>query len=144
LCLLDFRGGRTGGERAMVADIGRLLRDGAVESLEQIPWGSNYTFCAELKLGEDSTLAVYKPQRGERPLWDFPPGTLYLRERAAFEASEALGWSFVPPTVVREGPYGVGSVQLMVEARAFSSIEALQAVEELDLARIAAFDIVTN
>jgi uncharacterized repeat protein (TIGR03843 family) len=60
-------------------------------------------------------LAVYKPQRGERPLWDFPEGTLHRREAAAYEVSVALGWEQVPPTIVREdAPFGVGSMQRFV------------------------------
>jgi uncharacterized repeat protein (TIGR03843 family) len=79
-----------------------------------MPWSSNATFLAELALDGATTLAVYKPERGERPLWDFPRG-LYKREVAAYELSEALGWGLVPPTVCREtGPYGEGSRQLFV------------------------------
>ncbi|HEY3118836.1 MAG TPA: SCO1664 family protein [Chloroflexota bacterium] len=126
------------------SDICAVLAGGALTACEPNPWGSNYSFFVTLEAGEQQFRGVYKPRQGERPLWDFPSGTLYLREYAAYRAGEALGWSFVPPTVVREGPYGVGSVQLMVEARPFSSIQDLQALEELDLARIAAFDIVTN
>ena len=76
---------------------------------------SNETFLAELTLGEVQHWAIYKPQLGERPLRDFPPG-LHRRESAAFLLSEALGWGLVPPTVVREeAPFGVGSVQLFIE-----------------------------
>lgn len=96
------------------------LRQGRIEMEGLITWGSNYTFLAEVV--EDSadseprrTPAIYKPQRGERPLWDFPTGTLCLRERAAFLVSEAIGWHIVPPTVLRDGPQGWGSVQLFIE-----------------------------
>src|SRR2546430_15514069 len=106
----------------MASDIERLLLEGTVESLRQIPWGSTYTFCAELALGEAATLAVYNPRKGERPLWDFPDGTLYLRERAAYLVSQALGWGFVPLTVLREGPHGIGSMQLYVEAEPLGSL----------------------
>lgn len=121
-----------------------LLRHGAITEAEQIPWGSNYTFVVSLRFEGLEGRAVYKPRRGERPLWDFPSGTLYRREFAAFLASQALGWPFIPPTVVRDGPYGVGSVQLFVEADPPRSIRELQESSELDLARIAAFDIITN
>jgi uncharacterized repeat protein (TIGR03843 family) len=79
-------------------------------------WGSNYTFLAEI-VHENLTLqAVYKPTRGERPLWDFPAATLARREVAAYLISEALGWRLVPPTVYcRKGPIGPGSVQLFIE-----------------------------
>ena len=65
-----------------------------------------------------SAACVYKPVAGERPLWDFPDGTLAQREVAAYEVSEATGWGLVPPTVLRDGPYGEGMVQLWIEAPA--------------------------
>ena len=66
------------------------------------------------RLGDEGLYAVYKPRRGERPLWDFPDGTLCQREVAAFLVSERLGWGLVPPTVLRDGPSGPGSVQAFV------------------------------
>src|SRR2546427_9054282 len=131
-------------ESMIGSDICAALIEGTLTGCEPIPRGSNYSFFVTLENDPQQLGGVYKPRQGERPLWDFPSGTLYLREYAAYLAGEALGWSFVPPTVVRDGPYGVGSVQLLVEAQPFSSIEDLQTIEELDLARIAAFDIVTN
>ncbi|MFW5772880.1 MAG: SCO1664 family protein [Phototrophicaceae bacterium] len=80
-----------------------------------IRWSSNYTFLISLALAENNLMAVYKPQGGERPLWDFPDGTLCFRERAAYLTSAALGWDIVPPTVLREGPHGLGSVQYFIE-----------------------------
>jgi uncharacterized repeat protein (TIGR03843 family) len=80
-----------------------------------MPWSSNGTFLAELTAGDESMLAVYKPGQGERPLWDFPRG-LYRREAAAWELSELLGFGIVPHTIVRDGPYGVGSMQRFVNA----------------------------
>jgi hypothetical protein len=79
--------------------------------------GSNYTFLVKVKTeGLEPFLAVYKPLKGERILWDFPDNTLGHRETAAFLVSQALGWDFVPPTVFRDdGPYGPGSLQLFVE-----------------------------
>ena len=131
-------------QTAPPSNVQKLLLEGAIHACEQIPWGSNYTFCATLKLAELQALAVYKPQRGERPLWDFPQGTLYLREYAAYVASQLLGWSFIPMTVVREGPHGVGSMQIYVEAEPLGSIRELDECVDLDLARIAAFDLITN
>ncbi|HKW58951.1 MAG TPA: hypothetical protein VJR46_04265 [Candidatus Dormibacteraeota bacterium] len=76
---------------------------------------SNYTFLAEL--GPSALRAVYKPARGESPLWDFEAGTLYRREVAAYELSKVLGWPRIPPTVIRrKAPHGVGAVQLFIEA----------------------------
>ncbi|HRO29642.1 MULTISPECIES: SCO1664 family protein [Micrococcaceae] len=92
-----------------------LLRRGEIELLGRMVNSSNETFLAELTLGEVQHWAIYKPELGERPLRDFPPG-LHRRESAAFLLSEALGWGLVPPTVVREeAPFGVGSLQLFIE-----------------------------
>ncbi|MGI8758834.1 MAG: SCO1664 family protein [Acidimicrobiales bacterium] len=92
-----------------------LLAEGDVELKGRMPWSSNQTFLVELALGEVAALGVYKPGRGERPLWDFPGG-LYRREVAAWVLSELLGWGIVPETVLRDGPLGEGSVQRFVPA----------------------------
>ena len=92
-----------------------LLQTGVLEVEGLLPWSSNYTFLVRVCGDEEEVEAVYKPRRGERPLWDFPQGSLCERERAAFVVSEALGWHIVPPTVLREGPHGIGSVQLFVD-----------------------------
>lgn len=92
-----------------------LLSAGAIVVRGRLPRGSNAIFLVEVVRDGDRVLAVYKPRRGERPLWDFPPG-LYRREVAAWRLSQALGWDLVPPTVEREGPYGEGSLQRFVEA----------------------------
>ena len=97
----------------------RLLRDLPDFKLVGLLHGaSNYTFLAELGPQQPVPLrVVYKPGRGESPLWDFAAGTLYRREVAAYELSKVLGWPRIPPTVVRrEAPHGVGAVQLFVEA----------------------------
>jgi len=93
----------------------QLLREGEIEILGLLPGASNYTFAVTVADPELKLVAVYKPQAGETPLWDFPDGTLYRREIAAYELSEAVGWSLVPPTVERDGPEGVGSMQLFIE-----------------------------
>ncbi|HWC37209.1 MAG TPA: phosphatidylinositol kinase, partial [Acidimicrobiales bacterium] len=79
---------------------------------------SNYTFLARLgPYPPDGLQAVYKPARGESPLWDFESGSLYRREVAAYELSKVLGWPNIPPTIVREkAPHGVGAVQLFIDA----------------------------
>jgi len=122
----------------------QLLRHGEITKAELIPWGSNYTFCVNLQFQGREGLGVYKPRRGERPLWDFPSGTLYRREVAAYLTSQALGWPFIPTTLIRGGPHGVGSVQLFVDSEPLRSVRELQRGEDLELARIAAFDFVTN
>ncbi len=78
--------------------------------------GYNYTFLIQIEHQDGSFKAVYKPQEGEQPLWDFPDDTLAHREASAYLISEALGWGFVPPTVFREdGPFGPGSLQYFIE-----------------------------
>ncbi|HEV2527300.1 MAG TPA: SCO1664 family protein [Thermomicrobiales bacterium] len=98
------------------ADALALLTNGEITAAQLVPWGSNYTFGVALTTASGREhLGIYKPRDGEAPLWDFPSGTLFKREHAAFLLSERLGWSVVPPTVVRDGPHGVGSVQLYIE-----------------------------
>jgi hypothetical protein len=125
-----------------------LLEQGTMQAVELIPWGSNYTFAALLVADDGSSCyGVYKPRRGEVPLRDFPSGTLYKREVAAYRLSRHLGWEMVPPTVVRqEGPHGIGSLQLYVEPRAGASgqYERLRDSHECDLRRMAVFDLLVN
>lgn len=92
-----------------------LLRVGELSVIGRMPWASNATLLGRVTLGDDEALVIYKPQRGERPLWDFPPGSLAGREVAAYEVSEALEWHIVPDTVMRDGPIGPGMVQRFVE-----------------------------
>lgn len=123
-----------------------LLAEGALEPQGLIPWSSNTTLLVTVRGDERSILAIYKPQRGERPLWDFPHGSLGQREVAAYLVCEALGWGLVPPTVLRRGPYGPGSVQLFipaVEGRHFFTIQGDPAYAE-SLKRLAVFDIIAN
>ncbi|MDQ4149031.1 MAG: SCO1664 family protein [Actinomycetota bacterium] len=114
---------------------------GDLDILGLLPAASNYTFLARRR---DGTLVVYKPQRGEAPLWDFPSGTLWRREVAAYAVARAAGWEFVPPTVLAEGPLGIGAVQLFVDHDA--SITAFELVEThpRELKQIAVFDLLTN
>ena len=133
-------------ERAVVSEerARAFLADGELELLGRIPWASNATMLAKLAHQGLEGLAVYKPARGERPLWDFPNGTLYRREVAAYLVSEQLGWHLVPPTLVRDGPLGIGSVQLYVDADGEVTAFELLADGNAALPRIAAFDVVTN
>jgi uncharacterized repeat protein (TIGR03843 family) len=111
----------------------------------RLPRSSNATFLVEVALDGAAALAVYKPERGERPLWDFPPG-LFKRELAAYLLSEALGWGLVPLTIRREGPHGEGSLQEFVHAdfqQHYFTLCAEPAHRER-LARICAFDLVAN
>jgi hypothetical protein len=107
---------------------------------------SNHTLLVQVGERTQGIHAVYKPREGERPLWDFPSGTLCQREAAAFVVSEHLGWDIVPPTVLRDGPMGPGSVQLFIphdpEQHYFHLVQdpALHAV----LAQLAVFDLLVN
>jgi uncharacterized repeat protein (TIGR03843 family) len=122
----------------------RLLSEGDMEILGLMPRASNYTFLSRVRLEDDETYAVYKPRAGEAPLWDFPDGTLCKREVAAYVVSAALGWPSVPPTVLRDGPEGPGSVQLFVEFDPHEHYFTLQERRADDFRRIAAFDAVVN
>lgn len=93
-----------------------VLQQGVLSVQGEFLWGSNYTFLGMVEYQGDSLQAVYKPTRGERPLWDFPAATLARREVAAYLVSKFLGWDLVPPTVYRRhGPIGPGSLQLFIE-----------------------------
>ena len=108
------------------------------------PRASNYTFIVELRLGSARGFGVYKPRSGEAPLWDFPTGTLHRRECAAYVLCRSLGWSFVPPTVLREGEAGVGSVQLFVPSVDGSHYFELRDEHPREVLRMAVFDVVAN
>jgi hypothetical protein len=125
-----------------------LLRTGELTIIGRMPWSSNATFLVEA-VGSDALqghrlLAIYKPRAGERPLWDFPDGTLCEREVAACVVSDLLGWDLVPDTVLRDGPAGIGSVARFVdhdpEAHYFEVANDHPEV----FRRFAAFDIVCN
>jgi uncharacterized repeat protein (TIGR03843 family) len=107
--------------------------------------GSNVTLLVEATLDAVTMRGVYKPMRGERPLWDFPRG-LFRREIAAWHLSEALGWGLVPLTIPRDGPYGEGSIQQFVDAdfeqHYFTLREVPAHLEALQ--RICAFDLIAN
>lgn len=93
-----------------------VLEQGQVQTEHGLMrYSSNYTFLVTVKFADVEIMAIYKPQKGERPLWDFPDGTLCYRECAAFLTSHELGWDLVPPTVLREGPRGLGSVQFFID-----------------------------
>jgi uncharacterized repeat protein (TIGR03843 family) len=122
-----------------------LLARGEITVRGRMPDSSNATFLVELRRDPVTTLGVYKPGRGERPLWDFPP-RLFRREVAAYLLSEALGWDVVPPTIERDGPFGEGSVQLFVAADFAQHYFTLHedAAHHDALRRICAFDLVAN
>ncbi|MFE9110900.1 SCO1664 family protein [Streptomyces collinus] len=107
-----------------------LLARGELTVRGRIREASNAAlYCTVSYDGQDAA-CIYKPVAGERPLWDFPDGTLAQREVAAYEVSEATGWRLVPPTVLREGPYGEGMCQLWVEVAPEAELLALVDGEE--------------
>ena len=125
-----------------------VLTSGEISMVGRMPWSSNATFLVDVDAPGELDFpvqAVYKPVRGERRLWDFPPG-LHRRERACFVLSEALGWGLVPPTIIRDGPLGEGSLQLFVLADFEHHYFTIRQIDSLDLPlrRLCAFDFVSN
>jgi uncharacterized repeat protein (TIGR03843 family) len=134
-------------ERPPAADALTHLLEGEIELQGRMPWSSNSTFLASVCLDGDTMQAIYKPHRGERPLWDFPDG-LYRREVAAYVLSETLGWQLVPETVLRQdAPFGAGSLQRFVDAdfeqHYFTMLEDRPETHDAFRA-MAAFDLVAN
>jgi uncharacterized repeat protein (TIGR03843 family) len=128
------------------AEILNLLERGRIdEEVGLLRWSSNYTFLVTLCDDNETVInAVYKPRRGERPLWDFTEGTLCLRERAAWLTSESLGWMLVPPTVLREGSRGVGSLQFFVNHDPEQHFFTLDESFAPQLRQLCLFDVVVN
>jgi len=129
-----------------LAEAEELLSSAAFLDCRSLWHSSNYVYLARLcGPGGEPFAAIYKPLAGESPLWDFPEG-LYRREVAAYQYARLLGWNFIPPTVVREGPEGVGSLQLFVshdpQAHFFVQRENPELVPQLQ--RMAVFDALTN
>jgi uncharacterized repeat protein (TIGR03843 family) len=116
---------------ALTSQIERLLAEGDLEIQGRIMPASNATFFGEVTLGGVVERCVYKPVAGERPLWDFPDGTLAAREVAAYAVSEAIGWDIVPATILRDGPAGPGMVQLWRDPD-----ESLAAVDVVPAGRV--------
>ena len=122
-----------------------VMEQAEVCAIESIPWSSNYTFAARMEIeGYPPFLAVYKPRRGEIPLWDFPDGTLYKRERAAYLTAVAFGWDFIPPTIIRDGPHGIGSFQLLVDVEPRSDFFKYKDDHVSEIQLIGLFDVLTN
>lgn len=122
------------------------LLEGELTLKGQFIWGSNYTFLVEIQHGDAALQGVYKPRKGERPLWDFPAASLAHREVAAFHVSEALGWELVPPTVYRRRkmPLGPGSLQLYIEHDPEIHFFTLPPEERQRLQPVALFDLLIN
>lgn len=122
-----------------------ILQGGELRLEGEFLWGSNATFYVLAALEGQTLKAVYKPLRGERPLWDFPPRTLAKREVAAYLVSQALGWELVPPTVFRrEAPYGAGSIQLYIEHDPEYHFFTFTKQDRERLRPVVAFDLIVN
>ncbi len=126
-------------------DIQTTLQSGRLELKGQFMLGSNYTFLVTVRHEGHEIQAVYKPSRGEQPLWDFPENTLAQREVAAYLVSEALGWHFVPFTTLRQdGPHGLGSLQQYVEYDPEYHYFAFSDEDRLKLKPVVLFDLLVN
>ncbi|HTW20611.1 MAG TPA: SCO1664 family protein [Mycobacteriales bacterium] len=121
-----------------------LLRAGELEVEGRLIDASNATLFCTVTCDGVTAACVYKPVAGERPLWDFPDGTLAAREVAAFEVSSATGWDIVPPTVLRDGPYGIGMCQLWIDVDEDVDLGVLARSGVEPLRRMAVFDAVVN
>lgn len=122
----------------------QVLTEGRIDIEGRLVDASNATLYCRISCADLVAACVYKPVRGERPLWDFPDGTLAQREVAAYAVSAATGWQVVPPTVLREGPFGVGMCQLWVDVDSSVDLAALARSDHPDLRRMAIFDAVIN
>jgi uncharacterized repeat protein (TIGR03843 family) len=122
-----------------------LLAQGELEVEGRLVVASNATLYCTIRCGDAEAACVYKPVAGERPLWDFPHGTLAGREVAAYAVSQAAGWNLVPPTVYRDGPFGPGMCQLWIDADATVDLVALsRSADNRALRDMAVFDAVVN
>lgn len=123
-----------------------VLQNGKVELSGQAIRGSNSTFLCNVSLGDQFFQAIYKPTKGERPLWDFPHFTLAQREVAAFIVSQLLGWNFVPPTVLRDESviFGKGSLQFFIEHDPMYHYLNFPSVDPLTMKKIVLFDLLIN
>ena len=121
------------------------LKVGEFELQGQFMLGSNYTFLVKVHHEGQEYQAVYKPSRGEQPLWDFPDHTLARREVAAYLVSQALGWCFVPFTVLRaDGPYGPGSLQRYIDYDPNYHYFNFSDADKARLAPVMLFDLLCN
>lgn len=120
------------------------LSHGALSISGRLVDASNATLYAKCEVKERTLTCIYKPIAGERPLWDFPDGTLANREYLTFLISHWLGLHLVPPTVLRDGPYGTGMVQLWIDID--ESVDLMEFFKEdnPELRKIALLDLITN
>ena len=121
-----------------------VITEGELDVEGRFVDASNATLFAVAKLGSQEVKVIYKPVAGERPLWDFPDGNLAQRERAAYLLSEALGLHIVPFTILREGPFGVGSVQEWIEMDEEFDVVAFASADTQELRKMVLLDAIIN
>jgi len=130
------------------SNISKIFSDleyGQITHLGLFESGNNYTFLVRLEnRSGDQYMGIYKPFSGEAPLSDFPWGTLYKREVASYLVSKGLGWEFVPPTVIKDGPYGIGSLQLYIEHNPRENYFTLKGTHNIEFQQMCLFDFITN
>jgi hypothetical protein len=132
-----------GTDAASISRACNFLAQAKVTNCDLLSNGSNYVFLVTMVKEEAEGKAIYKPRQGETPLWDFPDGTLYKREYAAFLVSQALEWRLIPPTIIRDGPYGIGSFQWFVDTKSGKG-PYLEIKDISILKRVALFDYLVN
>lgn len=120
------------------------LSQGEIDIKGQFMLGSNYTFLVNIRHSDQEIPAVYKPQKGEQPLWDFPSESLAGREVAAYLVSEALGFCFVPLTILRDGPLGPGSLQQYIDYNPEYHYFSFKPEDLIRLRPVALFDLLIN
>ena len=126
------------------SDLLELLTTGSMNVLGFVPWSSNRALLVEMQDGKRECVAIYKPNRLERPLWDFPFGSLSKRECASYLASTILGWPNIPPTVLRDGPQGEGAVQIYVDVIEDENFFTLRDRFGDEMKRMCVFDAIAN
>ena len=127
------------------AELSYHIKSGNFIGGHTMPWGSNYTFMMWIEVDDsDCIRVIYKPKDGEKPLYDFKNKTLYKRERASYVLSKILGWPNIPLTIIRNGPYGLGSVQNYIECDPRITFFEIREKNLDDLFPIAIFDLITN
>ena len=130
---------------SVIVEAKRALGEGDIVVESQLSQGSNAVFLVQLRTGPSSYVeAVYKPRDGERVLQDFPKGTLYKREYASYLISRSLGWPNIPMTTIRDGPYGLGSMQLFIDHDPSITYFDLIMHRRDELHKIAVFDALVN
>ena len=125
-------------------ELKQALENGEITLKGQFVYGSNYTFLANVRHAGMEIPAIYKPMRGEQPLWDFPAASLAGREVAAWLVSEALGFGFVPFTILRDGPFGPGSLQQYIEHNPNLHYFTFKPADRPRLRSVALFDLLVN